>query len=152
MSNTVRVKWKSRQRDLPTEIQKTGKVQKTHWGFEVVSFWGPNIYATPPGAHDWYLNEAALDALIEAQQELVDGDASLLIVDAYLTYDEQQDKYERKPNLAVPPDKSMHTRGFAVDVRYDGCDQEEFEDILAAYGWERTVPSEPWHFDYKGEI
>lgn len=148
--DTVYVEYQGRQRNLPTPITPTGQSQNSYYGNPLVGFWMPNWYATPKGAFTFYLQEAALQALQRVQQDLVNQDMSLLLVDAYRTYEKQMEAYQSKPGLAIHPDQSKHTKGLAVDIRISGGSQADLENAMARYGWKRTVPNEPWHFDYVG--
>lgn len=81
------------------------------------------------------------------------------------TYAEQAALYAAykagKGNLAAKPGTSLHERGNALDLSRGTAAQlwmvnggsstavKSGEKIRAhAYGWYRTVPSEPWHFAY----
>lgn len=78
----------------------------------------------------------------------------LTLTSGFRTNAEQQylyDCYETKScnggNLAAPPGYSNHQNGYAVDVSTSSW--------LAAngtkFGFVRTVPSEPWHWEYYGK-
>lgn len=87
------------------------------------------------------------------------------IVTAGRTYAEQARLYAAykagKGNLAARPGHSLHESGLAMDVTR-GTDAQKWlthggdplkvrtgEKLRChAYGWYRTVPSEPWHFAY----
>lgn len=67
-----------------------------------------------------------------------------------------------KPKPVAPPGHSLHQSGLAVDINRahddhtdDGIANGETDRWLAAhaseYGFARTVASEPWHWEYKGE-
>ena len=83
------------------------------------------------------------------------------------TRKEQEDLYRgwinRWPgyNLAAPPGRSLHEKGDALDLETGTAAQRwmcaggDYHKVRAgeklrahAYGWYRTVPSEPWHFQY----
>lgn len=145
---TVRVVWEDRDRELSTQMILTSDRRETHTGEPLLGFWGPNIYATPSGAWSWFLKEEPLRFLMAAQQDFVDVNMSILIVDAWLSWGDQLDKFRRKPNLAVHPKDSKHPLGEAIDVRIAGGEQEDLEYLLGIYGWRRTVEVEPWHFEW----
>lgn len=149
-ASTVFVEYQGRQRTIPTEIRKKGQTQESHYGNPLVSFWMPNWYGSGDGYVTFWLQEEALDALIRVQGELVAQDASLLLVDAYRDYQTQMNAYQSKPGLAIHPDQSNHTKGLAVDIRISNGDQNALEEAMGNHGWKRTVPKEPWHFDFLG--
>jgi len=130
----------------------------------LVGFRCPDIYAS---LHTWHLRSEVVEALAMAQGELLDNAMSIVMVDAYRTYEEQQRAHVRKPGLAVSPEQSKHTKGLAVDLRlwdsrlnngiFDSDISETYGDqdylaaILEQYDFRRTVmPKEPWHFDFLG--
>lgn len=54
------------------------------------------------------------------------------------------------PGWAARPGRSKHQSGIAIDIedwgpRYFGEDDR----LLYAHGWCRTVPAEPWHYEYR---
>ena len=64
-------------------------------------------------------------------------------------------------NLAAPPGKSRHERGNALDLETGTAAQRwmcaggDYRKVRGGeklrahqYGWFRTVPNEPWHFEY----
>jgi len=139
-----------RQMHMPTPIQRLGTTKTTHTGQTVVGFWMPNTYATGPNLVQFYLTEPALAALEQAQAAMVRAGGSILITDAFRDWDTQMHAYQTKPGIAVHPSKSNHPLGVAIDIKPGGVSQQAMETILAPFGWVRTVPHEPWHFDYKG--
>lgn len=50
-----------------------------------------------------------------------------------------------KGNFALPPDKSNHVKGIAIDSH--GAQQRWIDRNGARYGWIQDA-NEPWHFDY----
>jgi len=60
----------------------------------------------------------------------------------------QAQKYKEDPNRFAHPDKTLHTRGLAIDVdtRYlNGT----IRKVLLAHGWHQSRPGdEPWHFSF----
>lgn len=157
MSTTVYKEWMHpgghlRTMHMPVEIQRLNKTITNHEGVELIGFWMPNNYATGPNLCQFYLVEAALDALELAQIAVVEEGGSLLLTDAWRSMEQQAEAYKNKKGIAVSPSQSNHPKGIAIDVTPHDLTQERMEEILAAYGWARTVPHEPWHFDYKGEL
>ncbi|MCP4434720.1 MAG: hypothetical protein GY812_04365 [Actinomycetia bacterium] len=54
------------------------------------------------------------------------------------------------PGWAARPGRSKHQSGISIDIedwgpRFIGEDDR----LLYAHGWCRTVPAEPWHYEYK---
>jgi len=156
------VTYKDRERTYEGPIEQTGTRATTHWDRVLHGFKMPDIYAS---THTWYLDPTALAALVAAQNELLEEDFSIVMVDAYRTYEQQAEAHKNKPDLAVTPEQSKHTKGFAADLRmwdsevgdFDADDEDTWGDqdylaeVLAKHGWKRTVmPKEPWHFDYTG--
>ena len=113
----------------------------------------------------WKLQPAPLAALEKAQAELVEEECSIILVDAYRPITQQQKRKAERPDLAVSPDASKHTRGLAIDARlfdpaisthFDSLnketegDQEYLSEVLARHGWRRTNPNEDWHYEHQG--
>lgn len=48
-------------------------------------------------------------------------------------------------NRAAPPGRSWHEVGLAVDAR----GSRTWEAAMMTHGWRRTVPDEPWHWEYR---
>ncbi len=129
-------------------IQRQGDPKIADVGaLDLEGFWAPNWYAVEPDWHTWYLVPEAVESLYYLQGELLDQDASLLIVDAYRSRAEQAAALRSKPHLAVSPEQSNHTRGLAIDVRGYEITQSRLADLLTEYGW-RQHPHEAWHFDF----
>lgn len=157
----VKIKWKDRVRAYEGMIEETGSRKTNHWGTELHGFRCPDLYAS---RHIWYLQPNALQWIVDAQTWLIAEGKSIVIVDAWRTYERQQQAYEQKPGLAVPPDVSKHPRGIALDLRMFDSDKTVFHaqdkrtwgnqqyliSFLKEFGWENTVPSEEWHFDFIG--
>lgn len=168
MLDKVRVIYKAdeydRDRPVSTAIVMGGR-SVGDYGDELIWFSAPDAYAST-GAKPWRLQPDALDALIAAQEMLRANDCSLILVDAYRTIKQQAAEYAKKPNLAVPPEKSKHTHGLAIDVRcFDSDVSPLFDtsnpgtwgninliiDVLESVGWMQTIPDrEVWHFEYQG--
>ena len=168
---SVPVNYKGKVREFDGPITKTGTSTENWQGTSLAGFLCPNIYASKTNV--WFLQEDALDALILAQAELIDAGCSVLLVDAYRTYEEQAEAKKNKPHLVAPPWKSEHPKGTAIDARMfdedlipiegdDGAifdeankstwgDQDYLAEVLEKYGFVRTaLPAEDWHFSFRG--
>ena len=69
---------------------------------------------------------------------------------------EQQELYRKylngTGNLAAKPGYSNHQGGIAVDINVGGTGTSTYKWMAAhgaEYGFKRTVPSEPWHWEYR---
>lgn len=71
-------------------------------------------------------------------------------------------KVGKRPSIVAPPGKSNHERGIAVDINRANGDNlttpepdSPIDNWLKLnahkYGFFRTVPSEPWHWEYRPE-
>lgn len=86
-------------------------------------------------------------------------------VNSFRTFEQQRVLYEAykagKGNLAAKPGTSRHEKGYATDISTGSAQQrwlteggtynkvKSGEKLRAnQFGWFRTVPSEPWHFEY----
>lgn len=151
-----------RRRHMPVTIQR-GDESKGDYGDPLVWFSCPDMYAS--SGHPWRLQPDALAALEKAQAELLANDCTMILVDAYRSVDRQKERKTERPDLAVSPDASKHTRGLAVDARlYDPAVGEYFEgqdaathgdieylaEVMGRHGWKRTNPREEWHFEFQG--
>jgi len=158
---SVNVIYKNRTRTYDGSVEKTGETFNNHWGTELAGFRMPDIYAS---THEWFLTPEALEALVKAQNELLEEGYSIILVEAHRSYEKQAEAHRKKPGLAVSPEVSKHPRGTAVDARmwdedigdFDADDegtwgdQDYLAEVMAKHGWKRTVmPKEPWHFDYR---
>ncbi|MFZ4517500.1 MAG: M15 family metallopeptidase [Microthrixaceae bacterium] len=70
---------------------------------------------------------------------------------AWRSRDEQECLYSRfGPDWAARPGTSRHEFGFAVDLEDWGpASFGQDARLLRANGWCRTVPDEPWHFEFR---
>jgi hypothetical protein len=58
-------------------------------------------------------------------------------------------------NDAAPPGFSRHEDGVAIDWNADSLSSPQYQWLhhhAASYGFERTVPGEPWHWEYRPDI
>jgi peptidoglycan hydrolase-like protein with peptidoglycan-binding domain len=69
---------------------------------------------------------------------------------------EQQELYRKylngTGNLAAKPGYSNHQGGIATDINVGGTGTATYKWLAAhasEYGFKRTVPSEPWHWEYR---
>jgi peptidoglycan hydrolase-like protein with peptidoglycan-binding domain len=151
-------------------IQQTGKVGPTTW--EAIKSGGemPGQYL---GKYDAYkqgrfigkIDVVEIDGVkvaaktARAWQELKSAAArdgvTLRINSGFRTQGEQQSLYQRYQagtgNLAAYPGYSNHQHGQAIDI--DVVRQDAYDWMHAnapGMGWERTVPSEAWHWEYFG--
>ena len=132
---------------IPKDAKKTSDIGSN----EMQGFWCPNLYNAKQSQHTWYLANKAYSRLYAAQEECLDNSGSIILVDAYRSEGDQLAASIDKPDIAVAPEKSQHTRGLAVDARFWGISESEGVDIMAKHNWVRTVPNkEPWHFAFKG--
>jgi len=76
---------------------------------------------------------------------------------AYRSEEDQQELYDgwikKLPgyNLALPPYKSMHVRGLALDMIESSSAHKWMLKNAARFGWRLTaLPIEPWHWEYTG--
>lgn len=160
---SVSVNYKGKIREFDGPITKSETTTENWQGTSLAGFLCPNIYASKTNV--WFLQEDALNALILAQAELIDAGCSVLLVDAYRTYEEQAAAKENKPHLVAHPWKSEHPKGTAIDARmfdeeldvFDESDEDTWGDqdylasILGKYGFVRTaLPAEDWHFSFRG--
>ncbi|MFL5320655.1 MAG: peptidoglycan-binding protein [Myxococcaceae bacterium] len=81
---------------------------------------------------------------------------TLTPVSGFRTMAEQQYLYslylQGKGNLAAKPGYSNHQSGIAVDISVGSTASSAYHWLAvhgAAYGFRRTVPSEPWHWEYR---
>ncbi len=70
---------------------------------------------------------------------------------AWRSREEQTCLYTRVgPPWAARPGSSMHEAGIAIDLEDWGAQNAGQDDrALRANGWCRTVPSEPWHYEFR---
>lgn len=80
----------------------------------------------------------------------------LWVTSGYRTRKQQRRLYERyRKGLgpkAARPGRSNHQRGLAVDVVVGDEDSPTYRWLAAnacLHGFRRTVPSEPWHWEYR---
>ncbi len=98
--------------------------------------------------------DAALAFLQMRAAALLDG-VQLLVDSAFRTMAEQQHLFELYQeglgNLAAQPGYSNHQGGVALDIATAAGSNDAFRwlnSYAAHFGFKRTVPSEPWHWEY----
>ncbi|MYW01002.1 D-alanyl-D-alanine carboxypeptidase family protein, partial [Streptomyces sp. SID3343] len=57
---------------------------------------------------------------------------------------------EAAMHLVLPPQKSMHVQGYAVDI-YPEAAQVWLQSKGSKYGWCRLYDNEAWHFEYNAD-
>ncbi len=151
-------------------IQATGKVGPTTWEALKVGGAMPGRYL---GKFDAYQNGRHLGKIdvVEIDGEKVaaktarawtelkaaaarDG-VRLVLNSGFRTHAEQQSLYRSYQNgtgnLAAYPGYSNHQHGQALDIDVTSDAAYDWMHARApSLGWRRTVPSEPWHWEYFG--
>ena len=79
----------------------------------------------------------------------------LTVVSGFRTYAEQKELYRLyragRGNLAAKPGHSNHQNGWALDLNHRGPGVYRWLTRNGArFGFRRTVPSEKWHWEYRG--
>lgn len=93
---------------------------------------------------------AAVDAAAAAGVTLCLNDGKRSRTQQQEIYDDYLRDYGESvaDELVLPPDKSSHVTGFAIDVQ----PAEAYRWLQAtkgSFGWCRTYENEPWHFEYR---
>lgn len=115
----------------------------------------------------WLDREAAFAFSRMAQAALKVG-IDLVLVSAWRSMPHQQRLYAeweqgKRKFRPARPGWSLHQSGMAVDIlrSHDdpdgggplvGATDKWLEEHAAEFGFYRTVPGEPWHYEYKGEM
>lgn len=102
------------------------------------------------------LRRDAAAAFLLMQSAAAAEGLSLKVNSAWRSNEEQAALYalflSGKGNLAAPVGWSNHEAGTAVDVESDSGRNAEFFWLTknaARFGFYRTVPSEPWHWEFR---
>jgi len=81
---------------------------------------------------------------------------NLHVNSAFRTMEEQRALYQKylngTGNLAAKPGYSNHQGGIAVDINVGGTGTSTYKWLAnnaSRFGFVRTVPSEPWHWEYR---
>ena len=139
----------SRQKNTPVDCQErsdTGYQNGQAFPISVVLIEGEPAERESANAY-WVMKQAAL----------ADG-VELLITSAFRTWDEQQYLYNcyqnqncNQGNLAAPPGYSNHQSGHAFDLNTgDPGVLTWLRQNASQFGFEETVASEPWHWEWWG--
>ncbi|XHF15198.1 M15 family metallopeptidase [Archangium gephyra] len=81
---------------------------------------------------------------------------NLHVNSAFRTMEQQRDLYQKylngTGNLAAKPGYSNHQGGIALDINVGGTGTSTYKWLAnnaSRFGFARTVPSEPWHWEYR---
>ncbi len=81
---------------------------------------------------------------------------NLHVNSAFRSMEEQRALYQKylngTGNLAAKPGYSNHQGGIAVDINVGGTGTSTYKWLAnnaSRFGFVRTVPSEPWHWEYR---
>lgn len=93
------------------------------------------------------------DAWITLQSAAARDGVELRLSSGFRTQAEQQELHRMyragTGNLAATPGYSNHQNGRALDIDVSRADTHRWtHDHAPGLGWERTVPSEAWHWEY----
>jgi peptidoglycan hydrolase-like protein with peptidoglycan-binding domain len=103
------------------------------------------------------LSRPAAEAFLDMKAAAARDGVHLNVVSSFRSNEEQRALYRAyqrgQGNLAAPPGYSNHQGGIAVDITTGGSRQSASYRWLAAngarFGFVNTVPSEPWHWEYR---
>lgn len=151
-------------------IQQTGKVGPTTWeaiksGGELPGRYLGKFDAYQQGRFIGKIDVVEIDGVkvaaktARAWKDLKAAAAregvTLQLNSGFRTQGEQESLYQRYQagtgNLAAYPGYSNHQHGQAIDI--DVVRQDAYDWVHShapGMGWRRTVPSEPWHWEYFG--
>jgi peptidoglycan hydrolase-like protein with peptidoglycan-binding domain len=107
--------------------------------------------------HGEALGRDAAESFLRMKDAAARDGVNLNVVSAFRTQDEQRSLYRAyqrgQGNLAAPPGYSNHQNGIALDITTGGSRRSASYRWLAAnaerFGFANTVPSEPWHWEYR---
>lgn len=104
---------------------------------------------------DHWLRADAAEAFRSMKAAAAADGIDLGLNSAFRSHDEQKDLYAKylngTGNLAARPGYSNHEGGIAVDIPTGGTGTAVYRwlaDNAGNFGFVRTVPSEPWHWEY----
>lgn len=99
-------------------------------------------------------SRAAGHAFLKMKAAADEAGVTLTLNSGFRTNDEQryfyhcyQTKECNDGNLAAKPGYSNHQNGRALDV----STSKWLKENAGSFGFRRTVPSEPWHYEYDGD-
>ncbi|MBZ4398157.1 M15 family metallopeptidase [Myxococcus sp. AS-1-15] len=102
------------------------------------------------------LHRDAASALQRMTLDAAKHDIALRVTSGYRSLPEQRLLYEQyrrgRGNKAARPGRSNHQRGLAVDLVIGKRTSKRYQWLQAnacRFGFRRTVPSEPWHWEYR---
>jgi len=129
-----------------TERQDTGYVSGTPFPITVVTVDGKPV------------ERETANAFYVMQQAAASDGVHITIVSGFRTYAEQEYLYNcyincncNNCNLAARPGYSNHQSGHAVDLNTSSPGVYDWLEAHAGgFGFSRTVPSEPWHWEWWG--
>lgn len=105
------------------------------------------------GGHQLHRDTAT--AFERMSQDAAKHGIELTVTSGYRSLPEQQWLYEEyqqgRGNKAAPPGHSKHQLGIAVDLIVGKRTSKRYRWLAAnacRFGFRRTVPSEPWHWEY----
>lgn len=117
----------------------------------------PGSMLAPIGLANHRLHYTAAPAFINLRQAALAAGINLTLTDSYRSYAAQAEGHKRKPGIVAPPGKSMHGYGLAVDLAegwppkaLTGRTIRWLKENAHRYGWYNSVPSESWHYVYRG--
>ena len=102
------------------------------------------------------LRRDAADAFTQMRAAAAAGGVQLVVESAFRTFDQQAALYNaytsgQRTDVAAPPVWSNHQGGTALDLVTERGTNAAYAWLVAnahLYGFKRTVPSEPWHWEF----
>ncbi|MGA9525199.1 MAG: D-alanyl-D-alanine carboxypeptidase family protein [Myxococcaceae bacterium] len=103
-----------------------------------------------------YLRSDAAAAFNKMSAAAKSAGVTLPVVSGFRSMAQQKNLYalylQGRGNLAAKPGYSNHQGGIAVDISVGSTASKTYKWLAAnasKYGFKRTVPSEPWHWEYR---
>ncbi|MBI3181895.1 MAG: peptidoglycan-binding protein [Myxococcales bacterium] len=116
----------------------------------------PRTITVKPIPNGQKMRSDAADAYNRMYQAALRDGVRLTPVSGFRTMAQQQYLYNLyrsgRGNLAARPGYSNHQGGIAADISVGSTSSAAYRWLAAhaaAYGFRRTVPSEPWHWEYR---
>jgi peptidoglycan hydrolase-like protein with peptidoglycan-binding domain len=105
-----------------------------------------------------YLSLPAAQSFRQMEAAARRDGVNLNLVSGFRTMAEQQELYRRyrngTGNLAAQPGYSNHQSGIAADIETGASRNSAayrwLRNNAGNFGWRNTVPSEPWHWEFRG--
>lgn len=115
----------------------------------------PDAALVPIGVGSHKLAPGAAAAFNRMREAAAAADITFGVTDSYRTYDSQVNLAARKGlysqgGLAAKPGTSNHGWGTAVDLALSSQAQSWLNANAATYGF-KTIPREPWHWEFTGD-